>query len=523
MNRKLWLITLFTFVNLLQAQQKASFQNIMITNYEYPNEPSIIVNKNNTQNIVVAENSPNYYTSTDGGLTWNRYYITSQSGYCCDPSLNSDNQGNIYFFHLSNSGGSSGWIDRIVCQKSTDQGSSFTQDTYTGYHFPKKQDKQWAVIDPVSHNIYVTWTQFDEYGTNNPNRFSNIHFSKSTDAGNTWSTAVQINDVSGDCVDSDNTTEGAVPAVGPNGEIYVSWVGPAGLVFDKSTDYGQTWLPNDIVINDMQGSGGWDYDIPGLDRCNGLPITKCDLSNSPYRGTIYVNWSDQRNGTDNTDIFLAKSTDGGQTWSLPIKVNDDTGNKHQFLTWMDIDQTTGYLYFIFYDRRNYNDNNTDVYMAVSTDGGQHFTNTRISDSPFTPTTTHFFGDYTNISAYNGVIRPVWTRLNNNQQSLWTALLTQNDLVAVQNAESPILNPSLYPVPVKDRLSFKYKLKKDSELTVNLLDNTGRCIRTLMHHSLRQQGKNRESFDIASLHLSKGIYLIELKSNDYYKRIKFIKE
>jgi hypothetical protein len=35
----------------------------------------------------------------------------------------------------------------------------------------------------------------------------------------------------------------------------------------------------------------------------GLPVTKCDLSGGAYNGTIYVNWTDQRNGEDNTDVF----------------------------------------------------------------------------------------------------------------------------------------------------------------------------------------------------------------------------
>ncbi len=516
--KQLFIFSLLFSVQTFFAQ---NIPNVLITDYSFPNEPSIIINPANTQNIIAGENSSSYYVSNDGGLTWIRKQISSSWGYCCDPSLDADMNGNIYFFHLSNSGNSGGWIDRIVCQKSNDEGNTFSQDTYTGYNPPKKQDKQWSVIDYQNNIIYVTWTQFDVYGTTDPQYFSNIMFSKSTDNGLTWSNAIQINDVSGDCIDSDNTVEGATPAVGPNGEIYVSWVGPAGLVFDKSEDGGQTWLANDIVINNMANSSGWDYDIPGLDRCNGLPITKCDLSNSPYRGTIYVNWSDQRNGTDNTDIFIAKSTDGGISWSPPIKVNDDNENKHQFLTWMDIDQTTGYLYFVFYDRRNYNDNNTDVYMAISKDGGQTFTNTRISTTPFIPNTSHFFGDYTNISAHDGIIRPIWTRLENNSQSLWTAIVEENDLVSVENY-TDILKPAVYPVPADNIISIKYKLIKQTHISINLIDKSGRLIKTLIKHELRLQGKNRESFDMDKLALSNGLYFIELKTPDSQSVLKIIK-
>ncbi len=71
-------------------------------------------------------------------------------------------------------------------------------------------------------NVYVTWTEFASYGSSNPNDSSRIKFSRSTDKEITWSNAITISDRSGDCIDSDNTVEGAVPCVGPNGEIYVS-------------------------------------------------------------------------------------------------------------------------------------------------------------------------------------------------------------------------------------------------------------------------------------------------------------
>ncbi len=161
-------------------------------------------------------------------------------------------------------------------------------------------------------NIYMTWTEFDDYGSSNPNDSSRIRFSRSTDRGLNWTNAITISDVSGDCIDEDNTVEGAVPCVGPNGELYVSWAGPLGLMFDKSTDAGNTW-GTDTFVSDIPG--GWDYSVTGIYRANGLPITACDTSQSPYRGNIYINWSDQRNGTGNTDIFLSKSTDGGNTWS----------------------------------------------------------------------------------------------------------------------------------------------------------------------------------------------------------------
>jgi hypothetical protein len=50
-------------------------------------------------------------------------------------------------------------------------------------------------------------------------------------------------------------------------------------------------------------------------------------------------------------------------------VNDDPAGKEQFFSWLTIDQVTGYLYCVFYDRRNYANTQTDVYIARSTNGG----------------------------------------------------------------------------------------------------------------------------------------------------------
>src|SRR5690606_12984405 len=114
-----------------------------------------------------------------------------------------------------------------------------------------------------------------------------------------------INSVSGDCADDDDTVEGAVPAVAPNGDVYITWMGPNGLVYNKSMDGGNTWLSEEQKIHDIPG--GWSYGISGIYRANGFPIIKIDRSGGKNHGTIYINWSDQRNGEHDTDIWLTKS------------------------------------------------------------------------------------------------------------------------------------------------------------------------------------------------------------------------
>jgi hypothetical protein len=224
---------------------------------------------------------------------------------------------------------------------------------------------------------------------------------------------MRVNEIAGDCLDGNNTVEGAVPAVGPNGEVYAAWAGPAGLVFIKSSNGGQTFSKN-IKAGEI---AGWDYEIEGLYRCDGLPITGCDISDGIYRGNIYINWSDQKYGKKDTDIFLVRSTDGGETWCSPVRVNDDAPGKQQFMSWMSVDAVMGYVYVLFYDRRAYNNQETDVELAVSSDGGSSFKNIKVSENPFIPVSNVFFGDYIGVSAYNGFAACLWQRMDEQALSI----------------------------------------------------------------------------------------------------------
>ena len=394
-----------------------------------PEEVSIAINPTNPNYISAAANINHFFRSSDAGLTWQTSYLTSSFGVWGDPSVVYDELGNLYFGHLSNPPFPGYWIDRIVVQRSTDNGMNWNDGAGVGFLNPKNQDKEWLGVDMHSPNykgnIYMTWTEFDNYGSSSPSDSSRIKFSRSTDRGLNWSNAITVSDRSGDCIDEDNTVEGAVPCVGPNGEVYVSWAGPLGLMFDKSTNGGTSWNVDKFVTTIP---GGWDYAVPGIYRANGLPVTACDTSQSPFRGNIYINWTDQRNGTGNTDVFLCKSTDGGNTWSNVKKVNDDNTTRHQFFTWMTIDQTTGIIYFVFYDRRNTANNFTDVFVARSTDGGETFTNFKVSESSFNPSSSIFFGDYTNIAAMNKMVYPIWMRLDVNALTVWTAIVNDSSAI-----------------------------------------------------------------------------------------------
>jgi len=114
-----------------------------------------------------------------------------------------------------------------------------------------------------------------------------------------------------------------------------------------------------------------------------------------------------------------------------MRVNDDNTTRHQFFPWMTIDPTTGIIWGVFYDRRSTTGSATDVYVVKSVDGGETFENFKISEFSFTPTSSVFFGDYNNITAWDGKIYPIWTRLQSGQLSIWTTPIIDTTIIPVE--------------------------------------------------------------------------------------------
>jgi hypothetical protein len=407
----------------------SQFKNIKLdeqTEGDYMCEPTIAINPRNVKNIVAASVLNNIYVTQDGGLTWAKQDIESPMGVYGDPALIADGSGNFYFFHLSDpTQGKGGYdsekLDRIISHVSNDNGKTWSEGFSIGLNHPKDQDKPWPGIDSKG-NVYVSWTQFDKYGDKDPNCQSHILFSSSRN-GKKWSEPVVISQVPGDCLDDDRTVMGGMP-VAVDGKIFVTWAHDEKIYLDRSFD-GNFWLSNDVRI--AQQTGGWDLKIPGHDRSNGLPVLVADRGKSNRHGYLYLLWSDQTNGTDDTDIFFTRSANYGDNWTSPIHVNNDASKSHQYMPWMTIDQATGFLYVVYYDRSEHDDLQTDVYLAWSTDAGSTFNNVKISESPFAPSAEIFFGDYTNITAHNGVIAPIWTRMENGKTSVWTAVINYEQL------------------------------------------------------------------------------------------------
>lgn len=402
----------------------AQHKNIKISGKNDPEETTICIDPKKPNIIVAAANTENYYFSSDTGKTWRDGSLESSFGVWGDPCLLVDSLGNFYYFHLSKMKGGNPY-DRLVCQKSFNKGIDWNNGTYLGLNTDLSQDKEWAAIDPKSNYIYVLWTeQKKPNGRAQTKTITDINLSVSKDLGKTWSAGKKINEKSGPDFDSWKSVIGAMPTIGPKGQVYATWVSTEGILFDKSLDSGKTWMEKDIKVSPLNNK--WSISVSGMYRCYVFPIIACDVSNSPDKGSIYMTWADKKKESGDADIYFSKSTDEGITWSAPKKVNNDSTSAQQYHPWITVDPINGNIYMVWYDRRNHKDEKTDVYMARSIDGGKTFVNFKVSERSFTPKSYTFMGDYIGVAAYNNIVRPIWTAVDDHGTlSAWTAIINVN--------------------------------------------------------------------------------------------------
>ena len=208
--------------------------------------------------------------------------------------------------------------------------------------------------------------------------------------------------------DDNGALVGFVGVVGADGVIYAIWNDGSTIAFTESHDGSKTFSPSRSVIDVAPPYFGGAGGIPGIPRVMGFPQIGVDSSDGNRRGTLYLTWSDYRNG--DVDAFISKSSDHGRTWSAAARVNNDPIHDgiDQFFQWMTVDPVNGDIYVQFYDRRDDPANRkTGFTLARSTDGGSTFANYRWSDTSF-ETAQAFLGDYTWLAAYNGKVYGIWT-------------------------------------------------------------------------------------------------------------------
>ena len=377
-------------------------------------EPAIAVNPNNP-NQVVGVAGPWAAFSTDGGRTFTPVRPAGEGGRSGgDPSLTFDDKGGLFYSFLSiDRNGLPGYwghgpgANGIYVRHSADGGKTWDREPVAVMAWKgdepevKLEDmpRIWAdaqAKSPHRGNLYIAWIewQIDK---------SIVLFSRSTDGGKTWAAPYRISTKAGFPRDDNGAVVGIIGTVAPDGTQYVIWNEGLNVTLAVSRDGGQSFEPSRPIFDVGPPYFGGAAGIPGVSRAMGFPQVGLDGRN----GTLYVSWSDFRNG--DVDVFISRSSDRGRTWTRPQRVNDDPvhSGADQFLQWMAVDPTDGSVNVQFYDRRGDPANRrTRVSLARSTDGGKTFTNYAWSDEPFTGDNA-FLGDYEWCVAHGGRVFGIW--------------------------------------------------------------------------------------------------------------------
>jgi hypothetical protein len=266
-----------------------------------------------------------YARSTDGGATYSPAVEMPGSGGAWDPSIAVGPTGIVYVAYMLSAGG----FEYPVVSASFDQGASFTQTT--ALRPPASGnwgDRDFIAVGP-SGEIYVTW----DYGPD----ASKVQLLCSPTGSCAFSNG-DLNAVVQKSTDGGKTF-GPITPIGPNYPIMGGYsapvlVDPAGKVdalywghqtdpntyalqpgfefFTTSTDGGTTWPSSPVELDPSVGS----IALPTWWIDGDLAIDA--------GGTLYATWDTQTSGGDIG--YLSFSTDGGTTWSTPVRVTPDTDN-----------------------------------------------------------------------------------------------------------------------------------------------------------------------------------------------------
>lgn len=276
------------------------------------NEPSmaalgsnVLAAYNDWPDLELAGSIQGYSYSVDGGQTWTdggmipapRPFIWTS-----DPVISvNEKTGDFYYVGL---------LEDTSEVLEASNGVGVVHGTFTGTTFQWDAphmvrqvvsaehflDKPWMVADSVSDNVYVTYTDFFPQAGDVGNA---IIFQRSFDRGLTWESPVTLSPPS-----ASGAVQGSRPAVGPTGEVYVTWrengpevPGSDFLRIRRSPSRGAGFDPEHTVVEffDNFGTGA-----PGFNREKGvgLPSIAIDRSNAFTRGRLYVAWTESINWYD---------------------------------------------------------------------------------------------------------------------------------------------------------------------------------------------------------------------------------
>jgi Secretion system C-terminal sorting domain len=458
-----------------QVNVNASGQNIL---GDAANEPNIALDPSNPNRIVIGwRQFDNVYSSfrqagwsytSNAGQTWTFPGVIEPGIFRSDPVLDYDSAGNFYYNSLTSD---ATYHTKVF--KSTNGGATWSTgaDAYGG-------DKQWMTIDRTngvgSGNIYSFWTS---YYSSCPPGF----FTRSSDGGSSFENCVQV----------DGDPYWGTMAVGNDGELYIAGSGQFnGLVVAKSTN---ARIPGSSITWDYPVSVDINGFITGNSPINPVGILgqaniDVDRSNGSGRGNVYVLASVQRlsNG-DPGDVMFAKSTDGGQTWSLPMQINDDPGTTNtQWFGTMSV-APNGRIDAVWLDTRDAppGTDNSALYYSYSTNQGATWSvNEKLSDS-FDPHIGYpqqdKMGDYFDMESGNTGAHLAWANTLNGEEDVYYSFINPlitgtGDIPKTDN----YLSVSCYPNPFRDLTSIRYQIPGEGIVKLSVYNVYGQEITTLVN-------------------------------------------
>jgi hypothetical protein len=451
-------------VELLEARNLLSFTNVLVNNPAEDNgifngksgldtesETAIVLGAKS--NVVVAFNDDGQFAFPNPvNPTFTGYSLSTKSGASFtdkgslpgntpywpggDPVLaRSSKTGTLFLanntFNTDQLATTQGSGERIGIFRSVDNGVSFASpmlNASPGFVAGVDvADKPWIVVDnhpgPGYGNVYLAWTD-QTVKSDGSLVDKGIYFTRSTDDGLTWgpSGGVPI-----DVKPGTNNVQGAFVTVGPDHTVYVIWWFGAtsqNILLSKSTDLGQTFSDPVIVTRlNTNGSGigdlGLTYSNTNSSSFRAFVLPQAAVN--PVTGDIYVVYNDQPKGNpkDKADIFFTMSSDGGNTWSSPLRVNDDLTTTDQWQPAIAVTPDGSHVGIFWYDRRNdpTNDSLIDRYGVIATVSGHSLSfapNFRISNVSFPPAFAQdpfvhpdYMGDYDMATADNNYFYTSW--------------------------------------------------------------------------------------------------------------------
>ena len=268
----------------------------------------VLIGYNDGEGFNIASDTQGFSYSTDGGLTYTDGGVPAKLStwtWTSDPQVVVDEStGEFYFAALIDIASTPGGAivsNGIGVVKATFSGSTITWGTpraVSVFLYPTVIDKEWLAADPLTHNLYMTYTKFASGS-------SEIDFTRSLDKDSTWSAPVKFSGTA-----ENGLVQGSRVAVGPSGEVYFSWY-TIGLVdadeyhIRKSTNAGLFPTPNVILATAYHA---WANGAPGFNRGNSIDFPSMAVDHSPigksaHRGRVFVSWHEAVNFYGDTLYF----------------------------------------------------------------------------------------------------------------------------------------------------------------------------------------------------------------------------